>query len=321
MNAQTTTTTRTTTPLPMPAKRMTLAAVKRGRVEQPLRVVLYGPEGIGKSTFAANAPAPIFLGAEDGTAQLDVARFPEPRAWADVFDAVRELTTAEHSYQTLAIDTLDWLEPTCWEHVCKTGGKADIEAFGYGKGYVAALEEWRRLLAALDALRARCGMHVVILAHAHVKPFNNPDGENFDRYTMKVHEKAAGLVKEWSDAVLFAQYETFTKKDGAKSKGFSTGARVVHTERRAAWDAKNRFGLPETIALDWESFFASVAAAMAPSNAEAIRARIGAAEAEINDATVSGWLATNVPAAGDDTGRLTTILNRLQARLAQAAGQ
>ena len=189
-------------PTPKPApKRMSLVGVVQGRVQKPIRALVWGVEGIGKSTFGSNAPSPIFLGAEDGTTELDVARFPEPTSWQDVFDAVTELTTAEHAYRTLVLDTLDWLEPLNWEHVCAKGdgrGKriASIEDFGYGKGYAAALDEWRRLLSAIERLRNTRHMNVVLLAHGWIKPFKNPDGPDYDRHELKLHPKAGGLLKE-----------------------------------------------------------------------------------------------------------------------------
>lgn len=237
--------------------RMRLDGLIRGKLEQPYRVLFYAPEGLGKSTFGSNAPEPIFLGAEEGTAQLDVVRFPTPTTWGEVLEAVRVLTNDAHSFQTLVIDTLDWVEPLVWRHVYQRDGVASIEEVGggYGKGYTAAIDEWRLLLAALERLRAAKRMHVLLLAHSWIRKFQNPQGEDFDRYELKLNQKAAGLLKEWPDAVLFANYETFAVKDRAKRvRGVSTGARVLYTQRTAAYDAKNRYGLPEQLALSWEEF-------------------------------------------------------------------
>lgn len=249
------------TPAPKPS-RMTLASLVKGRQEQPIRVVLFGVEGVGKSTFGANAPSPIFLGAEDGTAQLDVDRFPAPESWTDVLEALRVLATDKHGYQTLVVDTLDWAEPLLWKFICERDEQPSIEAYGYGKGYSAALDEWRVFLAALERLRRAKGMHVVLIAHSWIKPFKNPEGDDFDRYEMKLHPKAAGLVKEWCDCVLFANHETLvaTDKKTKRVKGVDTGARLIHTQRTAAFDAKNRYGLPESMPLSWSEFFAAVSA-------------------------------------------------------------
>jgi len=243
--------------------RMTLAAVTRGVQTQPLRVIVYGPGGIGKSTFGAQAPAPIFLGPEDGSALLDVARFPQPETWADTFDALRALTSEAHDFGTLVIDSADWLEPLCWEHVCRASSKRSIEDFGYGKGYVAALEEWRRLLAAIESLRKAKRMHVIVIAHGEVKAYKNPEAEgDYDRWQLKLHRAAAGLLTEWCDELVFANFRTYTQKvdpngpDKKRARGYGS-ERVLYTERRAAFDAKSRHGLPPEMPLSWAEFFAA----------------------------------------------------------------
>src|SRR5689334_17219845 len=129
--------------------RMKLANVVKGKIKRPVRVVLYGPEGVGKSTFGAGAPKPIFLGAEDGTAQLDVSRFPAPERYEDILEALRVLATDEHDYETLVVDSLDWVEPLMWNYMCKRDGQDNIVAYGYGKGFDLAVDEWRKFLAAL----------------------------------------------------------------------------------------------------------------------------------------------------------------------------
>lgn len=246
-------------------ERSFLAHVKTGKLEQPLRVVVYGPQGVGKSTFAAEAPSPIFIGAEDGTAALDIARFPSPESFEDALAMVRELARTPTQFRTVVIDSLDWMEPLIWQHVCAAENKPSIrkiEDFGYGKGYVAALDEWRRLLIELDHLRAARRMHVVLIAHTAQKKTKNPAGDDWDRFAMKLHDKAAGLVSEWADDVLFAQFEFYTQRtresrDGKdySAKAVSTGQRLLYTTWDAAYDAKNRHGLPESIALSWPAFY------------------------------------------------------------------
>lgn len=313
MNAQPTTQ-RTNGTNGQATSRMTLAAVTRGKIERPMRIVLYGVEGVGKSTFGADAPAPIFLGAEDGTSELDVARFPQPRAWSDVFDALATLRTEAHDYKTLVVDTVDWLEPLCWQHVCAAAKKSDIEAFGYGKGYLAALEEWRRFVHALDALRAR-GMNVILLAHALVRPFRNPEGDDYDRYSLKVNEKAAGLLREWADAVLFANFESFVKKEQTgRAKGFG-GARVLYTTHRPAADAKNRWSLPDRIAMGWQPFADALREARSPGNVAALRAELAGVVDQLG--AVAPAVAEKVRAACADVpdARVPEYLNRARALL------
>lgn len=239
--------------------RMTLANVLRDVGPAPDRILLLGTEGVGKTSWAAGAPSPIFLCAEDGMprALSHVPRFPTPATFTEVMDAVRELTNTDHEFKTLVVDTVDWLEPMVWADLCtKNGWKDGIEEPGYGKGYAAATDEFRKFLSALDTLRARKSMEVILLAHAAIRTFQNPTGPDFDRYELKMHKGASALMREWCDVNLFAIHEEFGgEKNGRPTKkGISTGRRVVHTERTAAWHAKNRHGLPPELALDYAEY-------------------------------------------------------------------
>lgn len=300
--------------------RMTLANVSKGRIDAPFRVLLYGVEGIGKSTFGASSPRPIFLGAEDGTGHLNVERLPKPEAWGEVFEALRTLREEQHEYQTLVVDTLDWIEPLIWRDVCVRAGAALIEEVGggYGKGYTAAVEEWRRFLAGLEQLQAARRMNVVLLAHSHIKAFKNPEGEDFDRYQIKLNDKAAGPLKEWADAVLFTKHETFANQDKKKRvRGVSTGARLIYTERTAAFDAKNRYGLPPELPLSWADF-ETAAKAGKVAEPSALWAEIERKAKELGPDVERG-VADTVAKAGNSTQSLAVINNRLNALLAERA--
>lgn len=309
----------TATTAPQP-RRMILANLVKGRQAAPLRVLIAGTDGIGKSTFAATAPAPIFLGTEDGTAQLDVTRFPSPESWDDVREALRTLTSEEHDFKTLALDSLDWLEPLIWDHICRRDGQTTIEGYGYGKGYAAALDEWRAFIADLERLRRAKAMHIVMIAHAWIKPFRNPEGDDFDRYELKLNAKAAGLLKEWSDAVLFANYETLAVRDDKtkRIKGVSTGARLIHTVRTAAWDAKNRFSLPETLPLSWADFFAATEIREAADPAEMIAAITENAARLPEDQAAKATAA--LTRAGKDATKLMQLNNWVLAKLGEQEG-
>ena len=294
-----------------------LASVIKGRLDKPIRIVLYATDGLGKSTFASQAPSPIFIGAEDGTAQLDVARMPDVRNWRDIVDSVDELAASEHPYKTLVLDTADWAEPMCWDYVCTQHGKADIESFGFGKGYQAALEQWRFLLSRFERARDQRGMNVIVLAHSIVRTFKNPeDIGDYDRYEMAVNAKAGGLLKQWADVVMFGAYETLTRKvdkseTSTRVKGISTGARLLHTQRRASWDAKNRYDLPETLPLDWHTFYEAVQAHR-PADPAQLKARI-AALLERAPEDIRTRVAAALTKAGDDAAQLARIADHLAA--------
>jgi hypothetical protein len=295
--------------------RMSLGAVTKGRITKPERVVLYGVEGIGKSTFGACAPSPIFLCAEKGTEHLDVTRFPEPRTWRDVIEATQVLADGGHAYRTLVVDTLDWLEPLVWAETCRVKKNVDkraehIEDYGFAKGYIFALDVWRQLLAELDVVARK--MNVILLAHSHVSTFKSPDTEDFQRYELKLHHKASALIKEWADHVLFATHETLTHKQNNRAKGISTGNRLIYTTRCAAYDAKNRSGLPESLPLSWDAF----AAALAGETPDTWRTRIVGLLAGAPEA-LRARVDAAVVKAGDDAAQLARIHNALSVQVAK----
>jgi hypothetical protein len=295
-----------------PRARMALGAVTKGKIAKPQRVVIFGTDGLGKSTFAADAPAPIFICSEAGTEHLDVARFPTPRAWTDVLDACDALM-GEHAYKTVAIDTLDWLEPMCWAHTCATKKNGDkraehIEDFGFGKGFTYALDTWRVLLGKLDRLRDERGMNVILIAHSHIPTFKSPDTEDYQRYEIAVNGKAAAMIRQWADVVLFAAHEIATHKQNNRAKGVGTGARLIYTERTAAYDAKNRAGLPESLPLSWPAFETALSGVTPATWRERITGLLVGTTEEIQTRVTKA-----VAAAGDDSAKLATIANYLQA--------
>lgn len=233
---------------------MSKYAVTAGVQSAPVKTVLYGPEGIGKSTFASHFPDPVFIDTEGGTKRLNVKRLPQPTSWAMLLDEVAEVRKGNIPCGTLVIDTADWAERLCIQAVCAKAKVNGIEDFGYGKGYTYVKEEFGKLLDALeDVLNA--GHNVVILAHAAITKFEQPDAVgNYDRWTMKTSKQVAPLLREWCDMLLFANYKTVVEKSGsspnAKNKA-SGGKRVLYTTHHACWDAKNRFDLPDEISFDY----------------------------------------------------------------------
>jgi AAA domain len=236
-----------------------LSTISRGRRPQHIFALIYGTSGVGKSFWASNAPKPIFICTEKGTEQLNIARFPIVNSFAELLEQLRALQIEKHEFQSIVIDSIDWLEPLIWKAVCDEAKVEHIEqAFGgYGKGYVRALDLWRSLLKELAILNHK--MHVLMIGHAQIKSFQDPDlASAYDRYQLKINDKAAALVREAADAVLFARFETEVIRDGgngrAKAKVRGEGVRIMYTESRPAFDAKNRFNLPFAMPLDWKTF-------------------------------------------------------------------
>lgn len=232
---------------------ISLASLKRRDTIKPPIIVLYGTKGVGKTTFAAGAPAPVLLALEDGVGLLDVPHW-RPASFAEVMEAVGALYVEEHDRKTLIVDSLDWLEPPVWAETCQRHGWGSIEAPGYGKGFVAAADVWREYIEGIRALRDDKGMTIVQLAHESIKRFDNPETEPYDRYQIKLHDRASALLQEHADVVAFMTFKTFvTQSDVGFNKkvarAIGTGDRELRTEERPAHLAKNRYGMPPAIAL------------------------------------------------------------------------
>jgi len=237
--------------------------VQKGRRPKPRRVLLYGTQGIGKSTFGAMAESPIFVPTEDGLGDIDCESFPLAQSLGQVMASLEALYTSEHPYKTVVIDSLDWLERLIWAEVCSDRSVESIEDVGYAKGYTYAIDKWRQVLGALDALRSDRGMGVILIAHATIEKFDNPETEPYDRYSPRLPTLARALVQEWCDEVLFATYRVHTRKvdegfNKAKHQGIGTGERIIRTVERPAHVAKNRIGLPAEFPLDYRVFAALV---------------------------------------------------------------
>jgi hypothetical protein len=225
----------------------------------PRRMLVYGTAGVGKSTFATCAPNAVVIQTEDGLNEIDTHKFPVAESLDAVMECLAALYSEPHEFRTVVIDSLDWLERLIHAKVCQSRQVASIEDIGYGKGYTFALSHWRDVLDGLAALRASRGMTVVLIAHAKIERFENPETEAYDRYVPRLHKTAAALVAEWCDEVLFATYKVFTKAtdEGFNQKrvqGLGSGERVLRTTERPSHLAKNRLALPDELPLIWSEF-------------------------------------------------------------------
>lgn len=222
--------------------------IMEGKISKPYKLVIYGPEGIGKSTLASQFPDPLFIDTEDGTGQLDVKR-TVAGSFAELMQDIDEVK-ATKPCKTLVIDSADWAEKMCISDILISNHVTSIESFGYGKGYTMIKESFQKLLDALTRL-TESGINVIMTAHSVLKKFEQPDEMgSYDRYELKLSRQTAPIVKEWCDALLFCNYKTVvvTTKNG-KAKG-TGGKRVIYTTHKPTWDAKNRFGLADEIEMN-----------------------------------------------------------------------
>ena len=276
--------------------RYILMKIIKGKIASAQKIVIYGPEGIGKSTFAAQFPEPLFIDTEGSTKNMDVARMEKPTSWTMLKNQIAYVKANPTVCKTLVIDTIDWAEQLCLNDICSVHGKRGIEDFGYGNGYVYEKEEFGRFLNLLDEI-VTAGINVVLTAHAQLRKFSQPDefGE-YDRWELKLGKKTSSqispLVKEWADMVLFANYKTVAvqaDKEGNKFKA-QGGERVMYTSHHPCWDAKNRHGLSEVLPFDYTQIahiFLTTPAVPAPP----------AASTEIDELVDQTPIASPAPAA------------------------
>ena len=224
-----------------------------GKETRPLKIVIYGPEGIGKSTFASQFPDPLFIDTEGGTSNLNIRRIKCNKSWNELIAIVKEIYENPTICKTVVLDTADWAETLCTNAVCEKYRKNNIEDFGFGKGYVYLVDEFSKLLSLLDQL-IDVGINVVITAHAKPRKFELPEEQGaFDRYEMKLTRQVAPLIKEWSDALFFVNYKIYVVTTENNSKKAQGGKRVLYTTHNPTYDAKNRFNLPEELELNFVS--------------------------------------------------------------------
>lgn len=239
-------------------RRVLMFEIQSGAQKKARKVVVYGPEGIGKSTFASQFPNPLFIDTEDSTTDMDVKRLKNPTSWSELIQML-DWVKQTKPCSTIIIDTADWAQTLAERAVCSEKGVTSIEDIGYGKGYVFMRDKFGNLLDKLTEIK-EAGINTVLTAHSQIKKFEDPaELGAYDRYELKLAEKAnasiAGVVKEWADMVLFLNYKVISVKasdmgDKYKAQG---GKRVIHTTHHPAWDAKNRYGLPDELPLDYSA--------------------------------------------------------------------
>ena len=259
--------------------------ITSGRITKAKKVVIYGVEGIGKSTLAAHFPDPLFIDTEGSTDSMDVRRFDPPSSWTMIKAQAEYVLHNPDICRTLVVDTADWAERMMLEQMCSEKHWSGLEDPGWGKGYTYAAEEFGRFLDTLTDINSK-GINVVLTAHAQLRKIELPEEMgSYDHYEMKLSKKVAPMVREWATMVLFCNYKTMVVNvDGQGSiKGKNKaqgGRRVMYTTHTPFWDAKNRDNLPEELDLDYSGIAGVIAAVPRP---EPVRAEGAAANGQRND--------------------------------------
>lgn len=303
--------------------------ITKGRQSQPVKAVLYGVAGIGKTTFAAQWPSPLFIDVEQGSLQMDVARVT-PRSYAEVKLVLGELMNDAQGFRTIVVDSVDKLEAMIVQDICAQAKISNIEQYerGYGKGWTYLVELWGRLLDYLDRIRVRQGMNILLVGHSRTKHYEPADDAGYDRYTLSMYEKSGDLLKQWSDLTLFARYDVTSMEENGRNKACGNAPRVMHTRFHPCWDAKNRYGLPEKLPFEFPRLVpvfaeqpapAATPKPAAPVSAPASSAPVApaATPAPALVAPPAPVAAPPVPAAPADPEK-ATLLSQIQSLVSQA---
>ena len=246
-----------------------LKSLRKGSIVRPPRIILYGTHGVGKSSFAAQADKPVFIQTEEGLDALDVTAFPLARSYDEVMEAIGSLYSEDHDFGTVVLDSADWMEQLIFKQVAINHKINNIEDMGYGKGYTFAVDLWRNVMEGFDLLRNEKNMQIIFLAHTHIKRYDDPLVDSYDRYMLDLHKGGAAIISEWCDLLMFANYRVNTVKSDVgfnqkKTRAVGAGERVLHTQERPGWVAKSRWALPESMELNYETFATELAKAMEP---------------------------------------------------------
>lgn len=233
---------------------ISLASLRQGGDNKPPRILTYAVHGIGKTSLGTGAPNPVVMQTEDGLGLIEAPTFGLLTTYEQVMEAIMALYNEPHDRETLVLDSLDWLEPLVWAETCRANKWANIEAPGYGKGYLATVETWRSILDGLNALRDDRGMGIFLIAHTESKKYEAPETEAYDRYQPKLHKAASALIQEHVDCVFFMNYRVSLVKDNERDKdsrkrAVGGGQRVLYTTERPSHLAKNRYRMPDAITL------------------------------------------------------------------------
>tara|TARA_Y100001973_G_C5171840_1_gene319543 strand:+ start:564 stop:1367 length:804 start_codon:yes stop_codon:yes gene_type:complete len=236
-----------------------LSRVAKGGAMKPIRALIHGHPGTGKTTFAVGSPKPIFIDTEGGLGLLSADAFPAPQSFDEVMDQVLELTNEDHDYRTLVIDAVDGIEPMLFEKVCADGGKSAIADFGFNKGYVQADALWVEFFKRLDNLRTAKAMNIMLLSHSQAAHYDDPTVGTYVRWEPNLHKRTVPLLTKWSDLIAFMDMERIALDKGEPDKNRSvrttrtTGSRFLHVEGDGSFIAKNRFGLSGAIPIPAEN--------------------------------------------------------------------
>lgn len=250
-----------------------LGSVIKGKVFAPPRVLVYGIDGIGKSTFATQAPKAIFIQTAKDLEQLGPARLPVCNSYAEVIAQLTAVATEPHDYQTVVLDHITRLEELIWAKLANQAGKRTVQEIGGGfrRGEKSALVEWQEVITLLERCVSR-GMAVILTAHQGKEDAGNPEYPMLKVIGPSIDKDASALIRKWVDATLFLTRRMVVNTVGqgimekpiAKPVGSDGGERIMICTGSPMLHAKNRYDIPNEIPFppkgSWDLFMQYVSA-------------------------------------------------------------
>jgi len=295
--------------------------ITKGKVKKPMNILIYGVDGIGKSSFASQFPDPLFLGPEDGSSFLDVARVENIKDWKSFNDSIQYLKANKVEQKTLVIDSLDWIEPLIHDFICKEDSAKSLELAygGFGKGYKKAYEMQCVLKNDIQQIRIKQNMNIVLIAHSKVSTFNDPSVEiPYDRYHLKLHESNSvsprAMWREFVDAVFFLNYDSYTTKEDGVVRANSDKKRYIFTSRTESYDAKTRFKIPDQIELKENNMFKIISSYYYPVDQDMFKQVKHLAE-QLADEKIKEKALADVTKFKNNEVKLNQMKNKLEAMI------
>lgn len=237
-----------------------MVIIRGGPTAQP-RVVIYGEEKTGKTSTAAQAKNPLFIGTDDGRRRLNVDGLALPTTWGEAIAQLRWAAeeAPKAGYKTLVLDTLNGLVDLCAEHVCQThfGGdwhdqRKGFFAWGGNQGWAAVSEEMKEVLTLLDRAND-AGMWIVILAHTVTGKVHSPTEGDYDRWQPAVDKRVWARIGQWADVIARVDQTKTIKEENGRKVARGDGSTVLRCSANPSEVAGCRVGfeLPDVIPFTW----------------------------------------------------------------------
>ena len=220
----------------------------------PKKIVIYGPACIGKSSLAEQFPDAIFIQTENAGGSIACPRLPLCKSWADMTEQLKLVHKGEYGeYKTIVVDSLKFVEQLIVKEVCFLKSIDSLDDLQYGVAYGDAMSMWYKFTDMMDRF-LDSGMNVVLIGHDTQRTIKDPRTDEYESTTLDLMKwgrtyDPVKMLAPWCDCVLYLAHKLYTSSSDTglgqkRTTATSTGERIIYTEERPAYLAKNRFKMP-----------------------------------------------------------------------------